>query len=72
MTEDARYTGDMSESDYKRMKIVGKVAQAAGGAVWALGGQRESNVGGIAGLGGVVADLTAGKGYTGDMKFRCQ
>lgn len=36
-----------------------------------MGGKRESNVGGIAGLGGVGIDSALGKGYTIEMSFKC-
>lgn len=70
--EKQKYTGDMDEQTYKNSKRIAKAASAAGGAVWALGGKRESNAGGIVGLGGGVADGVLGKGYTVEMKFKCQ
>ncbi len=72
VNEDKKYTGDMDEKTYKNAKRISKAASAAGGAVWALGGKQESNVGGIVGLGGGVADQALGKGYTVEMKFKCQ
>lgn len=70
--ENTKYTGDMNEKDYKTLKTASKVAKTAGGTVWAMGGEKESNIGGIVGLGGTVADQVAGKGYTVEMKFKCQ
>jgi len=72
LNEENKYTGSMKESDYKTAKTVSKVASAAGGAIYALGGRRESNAGGIVGLGGAIADSALGKGYTVEMKFKCQ
>lgn len=72
VSEDAKYTGDMDESTYKNAKRASQVAKTVGGAVWAMGGKKESEVGGIAGIGGVAADQALGKGYTVDMKFKCQ
>lgn len=72
VNEDKKYTGDMDEKTYKNAKRISKAATAAGGAVWALGGKRESDVGGIVGLGGGVADQALGKGYSVEMKFKCQ
>ncbi len=72
VTEDKKYTGDMDEKTYKNSKRIAKAASTAGGAVWALGGERESNLGGIVGLGGGVADQALGKGYTVEMKFKCR
>lgn len=69
--EQQTYTGSMDEKDYQRMKTAGKVAQTVGGSTYVLGGQKESNIGGIVGLGGVVADQVAGKGYTVQMRFKC-
>ncbi|HEX4924938.1 MAG TPA: hypothetical protein VFV50_12670 [Bdellovibrionales bacterium] len=70
--EDKKYTGDMDEKDYKTAKRVSKAAQAVGGAVWVFGGRAERNAGGLVGLGGAVADQAIGKGYTVEMKFKCQ
>lgn len=70
--EKQSYTGDMDEQSYKKGKVAAKIAQGVGGAAWALGGKKESNVGGIVGLGGGIADSALGKGYTVDMSFRCQ
>jgi hypothetical protein len=70
--EKQQYTGDMSESDYKKGKTISKVAKAAGGAAYVFGGKRESDIGGVVGLGGVVGDAALGEGYTVTMKFKCQ
>jgi hypothetical protein len=66
------YTGDMKESDYKKAKTTAKVVQAAGGAAWVFGGKRESTVGGIAGIGGGIADHALGNAYNVEMRFKCQ
>lgn len=71
VNEEQKYTGDMDEKTYKNAKRATKVAKTVGGSVWALGAERESNVGGIVGLGGTAADEALGKGYTVDMKFKC-
>ncbi len=71
LTEDKKYTGDMDEGTYKNAKKASKAAQVVGGAVWVLGGQTESAIGGLTGLGGTVADGVLGNGYTVEMKFRC-
>lgn len=72
VNESSKYTGDLDESTYKTGKRLSKVAQTVGGTVWAMGAEKESNVGGIAGLGGTAADQALGKGYTVDMRFKCQ
>ena len=61
----------MDEKNYKNAKRATKVAQTVGGAVWAFGGKRESNLGGIVGLGGAAGDAAIGEGYTVEMSFKC-
>lgn len=70
--ENKKYTGDMDEKTYKNAKRASTVAKTVGGTVWAMGGKKESGLGGIAGIGGVAADEALGKGYTVEMKFKCQ
>ncbi|WP_413582898.1 hypothetical protein [Bdellovibrio sp. HCB288] len=72
VTEGSKYQGNMDEGTYQKAKTASKVAQAAGGAVFALGGQTESTVGGITGLGGSVARGALGNGYRYELVFRCQ
>lgn len=72
VTEGSKYQGNMDESTYNTGKTASKVAQAVGGAVWTMGGQKESTVGGIAGLGGSVARDALGNGYQYVLNFRCR
>lgn len=72
INEDKKYTGSMSEEDYKKGKTISKVAQAAGGAVYVFGGRQEKTLGGIVGMGGAIGDQALGKGYTVEMQFKCQ
>ncbi len=72
VNEDTKYTGSMDKENYDSLKTASKVAKTVGGAAWVFGGRQEKNVGGLVGLGGVVADDVAGKGYTVQMKFKCQ
>lgn len=72
VTENSKYQGTMAESTYNNGKTASKVAQAVGGAVWTLGGQKESTVGGITGLGGSVAREALGNGYQYVLNFRCR
>lgn len=72
LKEESKYTGDLEESTYKNAKRASKVAKTVGGTVWAMGGKKESDIGGLAGLGGTAADQALGKGYSIDMRFRCQ
>ncbi len=70
--EEQKYTGDMDEQSYKAAKRATTVAKTVGGAVWVFGGRKESTIGGLAGLGGMVGDAALGKGYTVEMRFKCQ
>lgn len=72
INEDKKYSGSMKEDDYKKLKTAGKVAAGLGSAAFIFGGKNESTAGGIVGLGGAVASSVAGKGYTVEMKFKCQ
>ena len=72
ISEESKYTGDMDESTYKNSKRAAKVAQGVGSAVWVFGGKKESAIGGVAGLGGGIADQALGEGYHVDMRFKCQ
>jgi hypothetical protein len=69
--ENKKYTGDVDEATYKNAKMISKVAKSAGGAVWAMGGKKESRAGGVVGLGGQTVDSVLGEGYTVTMKFKC-
>ena len=72
INEEKKYTGSMNESDYKTAKTAAKVASMVGGTAYVFGGKKESTAGGIVGLGGGIADTALGKGYTVEMKFKCQ
>ena len=72
LNEEQKYTGDIDEKDYQTGKKISTVAKTVGGAVWAFGGKNESAAGGLVGLGGVAADKALGKGYTVEMRFKCQ
>ncbi len=69
--EKNKYVGSMKESDYKTAKTVSKVAGAAGSALWVFGGKKESEVGGVMGIGGGIANNALGQGYTYEMSFKC-
>ena len=72
VSEEQKYVGDMDERDYQTGKKISKVAKVVGGTVWGLGGQKESNVGGIVGVTGAASDSALGKGYNVIMTFKCQ
>lgn len=71
VNEEKKYTGTMDEKTYQNAKRATKVASTVGGAVWAFGGNKESNLGGLVGLGGAAGDAALGKGYAVEMRFRC-
>lgn len=71
INENSKYQGDMDEKNYKTAKKASTAAKILGGTTYALGGQKESSVGGLVGLGGVVADGVLGKGYNVEMNFKC-
>lgn len=71
INENSQYQGDLNEKDYKLAKKATSAAKILGGTTYVLGGKTESNVGGIVGLGGAVADGVLGKGYSVEMKFKC-
>jgi hypothetical protein len=70
--EENKYTGDMDEKTYKTSKTAAKVAKGVGSAGYVFGGSREKSLGGIVGLGGMIADGALGKGYTSEMRFKCK
>lgn len=72
--EEDAYVGNMKESDYKKLKTAGTVAQTAGGAAYVLGSANDSPIGGlggVVGLGGTVAKQIAGQGYEVKIRFKC-
>ena len=70
--ENSKYIGGMKEDSYNTAKTVSKAGEAIGGAAYVFGGKRESNAGGILGLGSGIADTAIGKGYAFTMKFKCK
>lgn len=72
VTEDKKYTGDMDEETYKTGKRIANVAKGVGAGVFVFGGRTERKAGTAAGIGGGIGDNVLGKGYTVDMKFKCQ
>lgn len=71
VSENKSYKGDMDESNYKTLKKAAKAAQTVGGVTYGLGASTESNIGGMVGLGGTVANQIAGEGYLVKMRFKC-
>lgn len=70
--ESNKYTGTMDEGSYKTAKALSKAATAAGGSVYVMGAKKESNMGGIIGSGGAIANSALGNEYKTEMKFKCQ
>jgi len=70
--ETSQYTGDISENNYKTIKKVSKVAKVIGGPAFVFGkSEGVQTAGGLLGIGGAVADATAGDGYSVEMNFKC-
>jgi hypothetical protein len=72
VSEEQKYVGDMDEKTYRNAKRVTSVAKTVGGAVWAMGAPRESNAGGVIGLGGAAGDSALGNAYQFQMSFKCK
>ena len=62
----------MSEAKYNNYKTASKVTSAVGSAGVLFGGKKQKDVGGVAMIGGEIADSAIGKGYRYTMKFRCK
>lgn len=72
VSEKSDYTGTMDESTYNAAKTASKVAKAVGGAGMAFGGRNEKTAGGVAAVGGGIANDALGQGYTYELVFKCQ
>lgn len=72
VNEDSQYKGKMKEDKYNEAKTATKVVQGVGAAGWVFGGKNESNLGGIVGLGGGIADAALGQGYSYELNFKCE
>lgn len=70
--EKTAYTGKVDEQTYNNGKAVSRVLKTVGGTAHVFGGRNESNAGGVGILAGVGTDAALGKGYTTEMKFKCQ
>jgi hypothetical protein len=72
VSESNQYIGSMDENSYSKAQTAAKVAQSVGSAAYIFGGKKESNAGGVVGLGGIAAQGAIGSGYRFEMKFKCQ
>lgn len=72
LEEKKQYTGKVDEETYNTGKAVSNVLKTIGGATHVFGGKNESNAGGVGVLAGAGTDAALGKGYTVEMKFKCQ
>ena len=70
--EESVYIGSIKQSEYEKRKTAAKVVQGVGSGVFAFGGKKESPLGGIAALGGGIADEAIGKGYNYKLHFICK
>lgn len=73
ISEEKKFVGQgVDEETYNTTKMGTKVAKVIGGTVWGMGGEKESDIGGVVGLGGQAVDSALGNGYQLVMKFKCQ
>lgn len=72
VSEKSKYVGSMNEKKYNRYKTASKVTSAIGGAGVVFGGKKQKEMGGVAAIGGGIADGALGAGYRYTMKFRCR
>jgi hypothetical protein len=70
--EGSHYKGSMTEGNYKTAKKVAKTTQMVGGAAAMFGGKKQSEVGGVVGLGGGIGDYALGNEYRYSMYFSCK
>lgn len=70
-SEVIKFIGQGSEEEYKKIKGLTKAVQVAGSGAYVFGGEKEKNIGGIAGIGASAARAYSGNGYEVTMKFIC-
>lgn len=59
-------------STYKTVKTASRAAEIIGGSTYVMSKKKsKKNLGSALSVGAAVADVTAGKGYTIIMKFKC-
>ncbi len=72
ISEKSEYIGSMDEGSYNTAKSVSKVTSAVGAAGVVFGGKNEQKAGGVAAVGGGIANEAFGQGYRYTLKFKCQ
>ena len=73
LSEEYRYVGTISESDYLALKAAARVARNVGKVVWGLSKDEKGEDTGLAtAAGGAIANDAIGIGYTYTVKFQCQ
>ncbi|MEM9102108.1 MAG: hypothetical protein AAGB12_07275 [Pseudomonadota bacterium] len=73
VSERSDYIGNIDETTYNTLKTASQVTSAIGTAGAILGGgEKDRRLGGVAAVGGIIADDAVGHGYRYTMKFRCQ
>lgn len=70
--EKCQYTGSMKESDYIAAKKAARAAEAVGDVLFGTNYGKHAKTGDTIGESGEAADDVIGKGYTYEMKFKCQ
>lgn len=72
ISEKVHYEGSMDEESYRSSKSLANAAKVGGTAANIFGGHRESNLGGIAAVGGIAGDAYLGDPYRVKMTFKCK
>lgn len=70
--ENCKYTGSMKEDDYIAAKKAARIANAVGDVISGIGYGKHAETGESVKDSGRGADDAIGKGYTYEMKFKCQ
>ncbi|MBT4762769.1 MAG: hypothetical protein HOO06_13820 [Bdellovibrionaceae bacterium] len=72
LDEKKRFVGAGDEESYKQQKRIAKATQGVGSAAAVFGGKKESQLGGLAMMGGGIYNSALGKGYSVEMRFKCE
>lgn len=72
LREKIRYTGSMTEKDYRQRKGMARAGKVVGTGAAFLGGKRERKAGAIVGVGSAAGDAYLGEEYRIYIKFKCR
>jgi hypothetical protein len=70
--EKQTYTGRADQDTYENGKAIANVLKTVGGVTSVFGGKAERDAGHVGIVAGAGTDAAFGKGYTVEMKFKCQ